>query len=75
MSMGATYSCCADPNNITRVFGNYLEFAIDYLKKNQKLRAVIIPNQYKYSALLKKVNTNEHKYLVFLNDLKKTLEK
>ncbi len=30
MSMGATYSSCADPNNITRVFGNYLEFAINY---------------------------------------------
>ncbi|MDQ6763759.1 MAG: hypothetical protein M3015_14180 [Bacteroidota bacterium] len=30
MSMGASYSSCADPNNITRVFGNYLEFAINY---------------------------------------------
>ena len=31
-SLGASYSTCADPNNITRVFANYLEFAIDYTK-------------------------------------------
>lgn len=30
MSLGATYSTCVDPNNNTRVFGNYLEFTIDY---------------------------------------------
>ncbi len=32
MSLGASYSCSVDPNNINRVFGNYLEFAIDYTK-------------------------------------------
>lgn len=32
MSLGAPYSCCVDPNNITRAFANYLEFAIDYTK-------------------------------------------
>ncbi len=31
-SLGASYSSCVDPNNITRVFANYLEFAIDYTK-------------------------------------------
>ncbi|MEO6637350.1 MAG: hypothetical protein ABIN25_03670, partial [Ginsengibacter sp.] len=30
MSMGSSYSTCVDPNNINRVFANYLEFAIDY---------------------------------------------
>lgn len=30
MSMGVTYSTSVDPNNINRVFANYLEFAIDY---------------------------------------------
>ncbi|MEO8110612.1 MAG: Ig-like domain-containing protein [Ginsengibacter sp.] len=32
MSLGVTYSTCVDPNNITRVFANYMEFAIDYSK-------------------------------------------
>ncbi len=32
MSLGITYSTCVDPNNITRVFANYMEFAIDYSK-------------------------------------------
>ncbi len=31
-SLSASYSTCVDPNNITRVFSNYLEFAIDYTK-------------------------------------------
>ncbi len=30
MTLGASYSICIDPNNITRLFYNYLEFAIDY---------------------------------------------
>ncbi len=32
MSMGTTYSTNVDPNNINRVFAEYLEFAIDYTK-------------------------------------------
>ncbi len=32
MSMGTTYSTNVDRNNINRVFGEYLEFAIDYTK-------------------------------------------
>lgn len=32
MSLGASYSMCVDPNNISRLFYNYLEFAIDYSK-------------------------------------------
>ena len=31
-SLGASYSTCVDPNNINRVFANYLEFAINYTK-------------------------------------------
>ncbi len=30
MSMGGSFSVCTDPNNINRLFGNYLEFAINY---------------------------------------------
>ncbi|MEO6637022.1 MAG: hypothetical protein ABIN25_02025 [Ginsengibacter sp.] len=32
MSLGASYSICVDPNNIKRLFYNFLEFAIDYTK-------------------------------------------
>ncbi len=30
MSLGTPYSTCVDPNNIDRIFANYLEFAVDY---------------------------------------------
>ncbi|MFC1612241.1 NYN domain-containing protein [Patescibacteria group bacterium] len=43
---------------------------IEYLEKNKKLLKVIIPNLYKYSALLRKFR----KYFVYLNSLKKKLE-
>ncbi len=32
MSMGSVYTVSADPNNINRVFANYLEFNVDYTK-------------------------------------------
>jgi uncharacterized LabA/DUF88 family protein len=43
---------------------------IDYLKKQEKLRKLIIPNRYKYSSLLRKFAPN----MVFMNDLKGKLE-
>jgi len=47
---------------------------VDYLAMKGKLESVLIPDQNKYSALLKKVNENGHKYLAFMNELKKKLE-
>ena len=46
----------------------------DYLIKNGKLNAMLIPNQNSYSALLKKLNTSEKKYLAFVNHLRNKLE-
>lgn len=45
-----------------------------YLKENKKLGAVLVPDRNKYSALLKKVNTNDEKFLVFLSDAKNKIE-
>ncbi len=39
----------------------------EYLRKNNKLKSILIPDQNRYSALLKKVNTHERKFLYFLN--------
>lgn len=47
---------------------------IDYLKKNEKLNRVLIPNEHKYSALLKKINEEKEKYLVFLSQNKTNLQ-
>lgn len=46
----------------------------DYLAKNNKLECLLIPNRNKYSALLKKVNRNDKKYLNFISDLRSKLE-
>ncbi len=43
---------------------------VEYLKKKDKLLRLIIPNQYKYSSLLRKFAPN----IVFLNQLKGKLE-
>jgi len=43
---------------------------VEYLKKQGKLLRLIIPNQYKYSSLLRKFSPN----IVFLNQLKGKLE-
>lgn len=44
---------------------------VDYLIKQKKLGKVLVPNQAKYSALLKKFDSG---YLGFVSDLKKKLE-
>ncbi|MBU4348235.1 hypothetical protein KJ671_01870, partial [Patescibacteria group bacterium] len=46
----------------------------DYLVKNDKLECILIPNQNKYSALLKKINKNDKKYLNFISNLRSKLE-
>ena len=43
---------------------------IDYLKRHDKLKRLIIPNRNKYSSLLSKLGLDLH----FLNDLKNKLE-
>ncbi|MCX7725667.1 MAG: NYN domain-containing protein [Chitinispirillaceae bacterium] len=43
---------------------------IDYLKKQNKLLKLMIPNQFKYSSLLRKFSSD----IVFMNNLKEKLE-
>jgi uncharacterized LabA/DUF88 family protein len=45
-----------------------------YLKENQKLEAVLVPDHKKYSALLKKVNSSDEKFLAFLSEAKTKIE-
>jgi len=47
---------------------------VDHLATKGKLATVLIPDQQKYSALLKKVNEKGHKYLAFMNELRHKLE-
>ena len=44
---------------------------VNYLRKKDKLRCVLVPNMYEYSSLLKKTAKN---YLAFMNDLRGKLE-
>ena len=53
--------------------GDFLCLA-QYLKKNKKLEAVLVPDRNKYSALLKKINTSDEKFLSFLSDAKTKIE-
>jgi uncharacterized LabA/DUF88 family protein len=46
----------------------------DHLIENDKLEAVVIPNEQRYSALLKKLNKSDKKFLYFLNGQKAKLE-
>jgi uncharacterized LabA/DUF88 family protein len=45
-----------------------------YLRDNKKLGAVIVPDENRYSALLKKVNLGSEKYLIFLSRAKNIIE-
>lgn len=47
---------------------------IDYLKSKDKLEQLLIPNEFKYSALLKKVNDEHLKYISFVSSLRRKLE-
>ncbi len=53
--------------------GDYYSL-IDYLKSKDKLEQLLVPNEFKYSALLKKVNDEHLKYISFISSLKRKLE-
>ncbi len=53
--------------------GDYYSL-VDYLKTQEKLEQLIIPNELRYSALLKKVNDEHLKYISFLNRMRSKLE-
>ncbi|MBP9701454.1 MAG: NYN domain-containing protein [Candidatus Pacebacteria bacterium] len=46
----------------------------EYLRDQKKLKAVIIPDQKRYSALLKKINTPTEKFLIFLDAVRNKVE-
>ncbi|MBI4085930.1 MAG: NYN domain-containing protein [Candidatus Liptonbacteria bacterium] len=46
---------------------------VEYLSKQNKLRKVIIPNQYRYSGLLKKLCPPDNNIFNFMNSLKEKL--
>lgn len=46
----------------------------EYLKAQDKLAAVMVPDEARYSGLLKKLNDRERKLLVFLNRAKDKIE-
>lgn len=53
--------------------GDYYSL-IDYLKAQDKLEQVLVPNEFRYSALLKKVNDEHLKYISFISRMKNKLE-
>ncbi len=46
----------------------------EHFRNCEKLEAFLIPNKEKYSALLKRINTEKEKYLHFLNESRNLLE-
>lgn len=46
----------------------------EYLKNNDKLEAVMVPDKRKYSALLKKLTTSQQNYLIFLEEAREKIE-
>ncbi len=53
--------------------GDYYSL-VDYLKTQGKLAQVLIPNEHRYSSLLKKVNDEHLKYTSFISRMKGKLE-
>ena len=53
--------------------GDYYSL-IDYLKSQDKLEQVLIPDEKRYSALLKKVNNEHLKYISFISRMRSKLE-
>jgi uncharacterized LabA/DUF88 family protein len=45
-----------------------------YLKETKKLKSLLVPDQNKYSALLKRINSSEEKFLSFLSEEKSKIE-
>jgi len=53
--------------------GDFYSF-IDHLKREGKLTQVLIPNELRYSALLKKINESDAKYFSFISRMRSKLE-
>lgn len=53
--------------------GDYYSL-VDYLKAQDKLAQLLIPNESRYSALLKKVNDEHLKYISFISQMRHKLE-
>jgi uncharacterized LabA/DUF88 family protein len=53
--------------------GDFYSF-IDHLKRERKLAQVLIPNEARYSALLKKINEADAKYFSFISRMRSKLE-
>jgi len=47
---------------------------IEFLQQKNKLEMLVVPNENKYSALLKKFNTSEKKFILFLNRERSKIE-
>lgn len=47
---------------------------IEFLQEKDKLEMLVVPNENKYSALLKKFNTSEKKFILFLNRERSKIE-
>ena len=47
---------------------------VEYLKEKRKLEMLVVPNEFKYSALLKRFNDPDRKFIFFLNRLQNKLE-
>ena len=48
---------------------------IDFLQKKDKLKSVIVPDEFKYSALLKKYSKPDDNIIHFMNRSKRILSK
>lgn len=53
--------------------GDYYSL-VDYLKLKDKLAQLIIPNEHRYSGLLKKVNDEHLKYISFISSMRGKLQ-
>ncbi len=53
--------------------GDYYSL-VDHLRTQNKLKQVLIPNEKRYSALLKKVNDEHLKYISFVSRMRSKLE-
>jgi len=47
---------------------------VEYLVDQNKLKQVLIPNEFRYSALLKKINKTNEKYFSFISQMRKKFE-
>ncbi|OGI78161.1 hypothetical protein A3C57_00630 [Candidatus Nomurabacteria bacterium RIFCSPHIGHO2_02_FULL_33_12] len=47
---------------------------IEFLQQKDKLKMLVVPNEHKYSALLKRFNSSERKFILFLNRERSKIE-